>query len=248
MKVAEVYKYIDWDFPFYTAADFDNVGLLVGDMEKEVKTVLITLDCTKAAVKKAIEIGAEVIVSHHPFIFDPIDRIDSDSVINDCIKNDIAVIAAHTNLDTGKNGINDCIAEKLGITAVGGIYVDGMLLRKGKFSESMSAASVAALCKETFGGHVRYTDSGKMLSTVLICSGSGGSFTNAVLKTGVDAFITGEVRHHNLIEAADGGLSLFECGHFETENIILSRVTTTLKRALPDLVCYEYTGEEIKNA
>lgn len=247
MKVAEVYKYIDWNFPFLTAADFDNVGLMLGDMNADVTKVLITLDCTKAAVKKAIECGAEVIVSHHPLIFNPLNRIEADSVINDCIKNNIAVISAHTNVDTGKGGINDCICALLGIKSVGGIYVDSFLIRKGTLEEPLSADEFAALCKEKFGTHVKYTDGGKKISRVAVCSGSGGSFLPSVLRGEVDAFITGEVKHSDFILAANKNFSLFECGHFETEDIILPTLEKILKGALPEIECVLHHGTEIKN-
>ena len=247
MKIAEVFKYIDWDFPFLTATDDDNAGLMLGDKNADVTTVLITLDCTKAAVKKAIEVGAEVIVSHHPLIFGSLDRIPANSVINDCIKNNIAVISAHTNVDTGKGGINDCICEKLGLSSVGGVYVDGFLIRKGVLAEPMSAEDFAKKCKDAFGSHIKYTDGGKMISKVAVCSGSGGGFLPSVLRAQVDAFVTGEVKHHHFIEAADNEFSLFECGHFETEDIILPKLENTLKRSLPDIKCVLYHGEEIKN-
>lgn len=245
MKVADVFKYIDWYFPFMTATDYDNVGLIIGDMNDDVSDIVVTLDCTKAAIAFAKEKGANLIVTHHPVIFDPVRRIPSDSIVAECIKAGISVISAHTNLDTGKGGINDCICSLLALERVGGLYLDGFLIRTAYLAEPMKARDVAALCKERFNTAVRFTKPDKLISRVAVCSGGGGSMLDAVMGTDVDAFITGEAKHSHFMSADAADFALIECGHFETEDIILKPLIDVIKKHLPDLICHEFHGREI---
>lgn len=245
MKVADVYKYIDWYFPFMTAADYDNVGLIIGDINAEVTDAVFTLDCTHAAVEYAKQAGAQLIVTHHPVIFNPLKKIESGSVIYECIKSSISVISAHTNLDTGKGGVNDCICSLLPLEHTDGIYIDGMLIRSAVLSKPMKASELAALCKEKLSTSVRYTLPDKTVKRVAVCSGGGGSMTDDILKSGVDAFITGEVKHSHFMAADAGGLALIECGHFETEDIVIEPLIDIIKKHMPDLKCHAYHGREI---
>lgn len=248
MKIAEIHRCIDWSFPFMTAEDFDNVGLLIGSMEQEVSRAVVALDCTKETVAFAKKQGAQLIITHHPVIFDPIKRIDADSVVYECIKSGIAVLSAHTNLDTGKNGVNDTLCDILGIKDKCGLYIDGYLIRTGTLDKPHTAKELALLCKERLSANVRYTDGKKEITRVAVCSGSGGSMLGDVMKTDVDAYITADVKHSQFIAAANNGFTLLDCGHFETEDIIVSPLCKMLSEQLSDVTFTEYHGGEILKA
>ena len=115
-KIIDIYKEIDKVAPFNTAAEFDNVGLLIGSFDTEVKKALLALDVTSEVINEAINIGANLIITHHPVIFNPLKRIREEDAVYKLIKNDIAVISVHTNLDLALNyGVNFTLANKLGV-------------------------------------------------------------------------------------------------------------------------------------
>ena len=116
--VGEIYSELNKIAPFSLADKWDNSGLLTGNSDNSVKKVLLCLDITDSIVNEAIKKGAEVIISHHPVIFDPLKSIDSDTVIAKLVRNNISAICAHTNLDIAKGGINDMIADMLGLEIV----------------------------------------------------------------------------------------------------------------------------------
>ena len=117
-NVNDVLYFLDVLAPFDTSMGFDNTGILVGGKNKKVSKILLTLDVTREAVEKAISIGAELIVSHHPVIFNPMKRISDESIQYMLIRNDISVISAHTNLDKAEGGVNDALALKLGLSDI----------------------------------------------------------------------------------------------------------------------------------
>lgn len=111
--------------PFHTQEKWDNSGLLVGRGDAPVTGVLLTLDITPAAVEEAVRQGAELIVSHHPVIFQPLKRLDPDSPVYRMVQNGISAVCAHTNLDKAYGGVNDCLSERLGLKNVRVFGVDG---------------------------------------------------------------------------------------------------------------------------
>jgi GTP cyclohydrolase I len=111
----DIYAFIDGFAPFQTAMSFDNPGLLVGDDNTEVTTALLSLDITPEVVREAAELGAQLIVSHHPVIFHPLKKLSKGSVPYLLAQHSITAICAHTNLDMAAGGVNDCLAERLGL-------------------------------------------------------------------------------------------------------------------------------------
>ncbi len=246
MKVFDIYEKIDWYYPFLTACDFDNVGLLVGDKNAEVTGAVVALDCTSDVVDFAIEKGANVIVTHHPVIFNPLKNVSGDSVVYKLIKNGIAVISAHTNLDTGANGVNDCLCGKIGLKVTKSLLIDGLLIRAGEMAKSVSAQELALRCRDSLlATRIRFTDGGKSIKKIAVCSGGGGSLLSEVMASGADAFVTGEVKHSDFIAAKNAGFTLVECGHFESENIIVPPLCNLLKRELPQIEFTQYTQSAI---
>lgn len=119
--VFDLYSAIDQFAPFSLSMDFDNTGILVGDRHQAVSKVLLALDCTMDVVNYAKEIGAQLIITHHPVIFHPIKRVNEDSVVYHLIRSQIAVISAHTNLDIAEDGVNDVLAQAIGLQNISGL-------------------------------------------------------------------------------------------------------------------------------
>ena len=247
MTVYDIYRHVDSLFPFSSAAEYDNVGLLIGDMDASVIRVLVTLDCTKSAAEKAKEIGANLIVTHHPVIFEPLKQVLSNSVVHFCIKNGINVISAHTNVDMGKDGINDKLCEILTLTDVEPLNADGFTIRKGVLATPVSPEEFAKRCETLFKMPIRFTNGGRDIKTVAVCSGSGGSMLSAVIDAKCDAFVTSDVKHSQFISAFDNNLAIFDCGHFNTEDIIVEPLKNTLSAAFPQSCFVTYHGKEISN-
>ena len=134
MQVLDVYNFLNEIAPVGTALSFDNVGILVGDPSKEVKKAVVCLDCTPKVLELAVKESAELIITHHPIIFEPLKSLikGEDNVVYGCVENGVSVISMHTNLDVAVGGVNDCLANALELVDVQNIVDDeGFCFRKG---------------------------------------------------------------------------------------------------------------------
>ncbi|MGN0451085.1 MAG: Nif3-like dinuclear metal center hexameric protein [Acutalibacteraceae bacterium] len=229
MTVKDIFDFLNEKFPTETACDFDNVGLLVGDPDTEVKKAVVALDCTPSAVNTALKNGCQLIISHHPVIFDPLKRVLAGSAVYEVIKSGISVISMHTNLDVGIGGVNDCLCSALSLENLTKVAAaDGYLLNVGELPSPIYPDGLAKYINDKLGGGVKYFGADKEIKRVLLCSGSGGSYVSEVLKQGCDALITADVKHNQFLDAERLGVSIFDAGHFETEDV----VTEPLKQLL----------------
>lgn len=229
MKVQEIFDFLNDLFPVSTANDYDNPGLLVGNPDCEVKKALISLDCTLETVQSAVLQQCELIITHHPVIFSPLKNVLAGTVVYELLRNNVAVISMHTNLDVGENGVNDCLCRKIGLTEIKPHLASvGYLLKSGIVS-SISAKSFAEHLKTRIGGVVKYVDGDKPINSVLVCSGSGGDFIDEAIKNGFDALVTADIKHHHFLTAKDNNVSLFDAGHFNTEDIIVEHLKQMLE-------------------
>lgn len=228
ITVFDIFKYIDGIAPFNTAMDFDNVGILVGDEKDNVKKCVVALDITKDVVNEAVNIGANLIISHHPIIFNPLKQLSADSIPYLLAKSGVSAICAHTNLDMAAFGVNSCLAELLEIK-----NTTALSLYKTK-SEELPMGLVGELCKyyscDEFAKFVkeklncegiRYTATERKIKRVALCSGSGGDLIGEVIKKNADAFITGEIKHHEILLAGENDICVVDAGHFKTEDVVI---------------------------
>lgn len=228
MTVKNIFDFLNSLYPCDTACDFDNVGLLIGDMQTEVKKAIISLDCTHSALKKAIKNNCRLIITHHPIIFSPIKKLISGDVRYELIKNGISVISMHTNMDIADMGVTDCLCKALELKEIEPVLAsDGFLLRKGE-TTPLSPSELALQIKAKLGGSVKFNDINKKISKVLVCSGSGGDFIEDVIPSSCDALITSEVKHHQYLRAEELGISVFDAGHFNTEDVIVEKLKEIL--------------------
>lgn len=227
MKISDIYDYINEIAPFNTAAVWDNPGLSVGSQKNSVTTVLLALDVTKKVINEAKECGAELVVTHHPLIFDPVKSIETDSLLYAVVTSGLNFLSAHTNLDIADGGVNDCLAKKAGITSVRKSLSE-MFLKIGVI-DPCSPAEFAARLQKALGGTVLYCCGKENIRTVAFCSGSGGDLSSAAVAEGADALLTGEAKYDHFLNASSLGLSLFAAGHFETENPAMDHLASLLK-------------------
>lgn len=250
MKAAQIFSVLQELAPLSLGMPQDNIGFLIGDPQTEVTKTIIGLDCTTAVVNRAIEEQAQLIITHHPVIFDPLRSVTAteNGRVFACLSNHIAVISMHTNLDSAAGGVNDCLAAALGLINVRRIEAeDGLSFRRGELAEAMSAEGFAQYIKSRLNGVVRYTDGGKIIETVAVCGGSGGDYMDLAMRH-ADAFVTADLKHHQLIMAVEKGYSVFDAGHFHTENTVVEPLATRLGQRIPEVAFLAYDPREIKTA
>lgn len=232
--VREIYEYINTIAPFETQESWDNSGLLLGDPEKQVKTVAVALDATRKTVEAAKKAGAEMMVTHHPVIFSALKKITAGSVVYDLLTSGISVISAHTCWDSAQGGVNDTLASLLGFENVKPIELEGTAMARVAEVEPMTGEELALLVKEKLGCNLRLADSGKKITKVALCGGSASSLVYEAIGK-ADAFITGDLSHHVFLDAADSGMTVIAAGHFETENPSMKPLTENLKEKFTDV-------------
>lgn len=218
LTVQQVYDFINERAPFETQVAYDNSGLLVGHPNNEVTGIHFALDVTNNIIDEAIAHGANLIVTHHPMMFSPIKRlVETDyqaRLLCRLIREGISLISAHTNLDQAAGGVNDVLAQRIGLTDIQG---EGFV-RVGTLPSPMTAGELAESISAALGDVVRVMgDASARVEKVGMCSGSGADEWPAAAAMGAQAFLTGEAKHHIALEAADRGVVLLEAGHHATE-------------------------------
>ncbi len=247
MKIKDIYRFLDKLCPFNTAQDFDNVGLLIGDMDSEVSKAIVALDCTRTVADLAIENGAQLIITHHPLIFEGLKSIPLSSLYADLIKHNISVISAHTNLDIAVRGVNDCLAQALKLKGCEKLLCeDGFSLTVGETERPMAAEEFADYIARCLNTVVRFSAGGN-IKKVAVCGGAGGEFADYAFSCGADAFVTGEAKHHQLLSAAEKGKALIDCGHFASEDVVIEPLTAILRDNLANIQFIPCHNSAIKN-
>ena len=234
VRIKDIIAFVETFAPLDSAMEFDNVGLLVGNENAEVKKSVVALDITDEVIDEAVQSGAELIISHHPVIFEPLKRVDTDSVVYKLIKNNLSALCLHTNLDLSPVfGVNTCLAEAVGVK---GGFVEGECLYVGELDEALSNRDFAAKVKKALGCcGVRYTLGGKTVKRAAICSGSGGDMAPLAASLGADVLLTGEIKHNQIISANHCGIAVIDAGHFRTENVVIAPLCEKLGREFSDV-------------
>lgn len=237
--VKQIYDFLDSVAPFNTQEDWDNSGFLLGDSKKPVSKIALALDVTHDTVNKAVAQGADLLISHHPVIFHPVKSVTETSVPYHVLKEGLAVISAHTCWDAATGGVNDVLAALLGLQDVQPLLPDengNAFLRVGTLKAPALAEDFADIVAAALDTVVRVSSPEKQIQTVAVCGGSGASFLPNLPKT-VDAFVTGDAKHNDFLDAIDSGIALFAAGHYETETVSMPVMGALLKEAFPDLTC-----------
>lgn len=247
--VKEIYHKLDSWAPFETQMSFDNSGMLVGRSGREVKSILVALDVTLPVVVEAAELGCDLIVAHHPVIFEPVRRLTDEDPTGEILlalaEKGIAAICAHTNLDAAQGGVNDCLARALELSEPELLEQEGMdrygrpygIGRIGMAHEQGSTAeNYASHVKECLGAaSVRFVDAGKPVCRVAVGGGSCGSMLMDAVKAGCDTFVTSDVKYNVFLDAKALGINLMDAGHYATENVVTPALADFLRREFADV-------------
>ena len=238
LKVKDVEKYLfDWA-PLELAEDWDNVGLLVGDGEQEVHRILVSLDITEPVVAEAAALGADLIVAHHPVMnctWHKVQSVRADNpqgrMITSMLRHGISAICMHTNLDAAEGGVNDVLAEKLGLFDLIPLN-DEKIGRVGTLKCEKPLVEFLPFVVKSLGCNgLRYRDGGKPVYRVAVGGGACGDYIQNAIALGCDTFVTSDLSYHEFLDTV--GLNLIDAGHFPTENVVCPVVAKRLKEAFP---------------
>lgn len=246
--VKDIFNYLNTKAPFDSQLGFDNSGFLIGKGSKEVRRILIALDITENVITEAAELGADLIVSHHPVIWDGAKSVSDETLLGRkllaLIENGIAAICAHTNLDAAAGGVNDALAAKLGLEETEllkayGAYENGIpygIERIGALpGDPVALTEFAAQVKDKLASNgVRYVDAGRPVHRVAVGGGSCSSSMKEVFAAGCDTFVTADVKYDGFLDAAAMGLNLIDAGHYPTENVVCPVLESWLSEGFPN--------------
>lgn len=222
--------------PSGLAAIWDNVGLLVGAPDREVKKILTTLDITESVVDEAVQTGADLIVAHHPVMnctWHPVQTLRTDDrqgrILTGLVENYISAICMHTNLDAADGGVNDALAEKLGLLQTE-YLTDEKIGRVGTLKCQIPLVEFTRFVVKSLGCNgLRYTNCGRPVHRVAVGGGACGEYIAQAIALGCDTFVTSDLRYHDFLDTKE--LNLIDAGHFPTEQVIVPELCRRLQAA-----------------
>ncbi len=232
MKLADFTAVMNRLAPPETALGFDNCGLLIGAEKSEVRRVLVALDCTCAVADEAAELECDLVLTHHPLIFNALKRIlpndPASAAVYKLIRSGIALFAAHTNLDAAEGGVNTELCRLLGIENAYAVPPEN-IMRVGELAEPVELDDFARLVEKKLGAVAHISGENRLVRRVAVMGGSGGGDCALAKAYGADCYVTGECKHSQAIEAGVMGLAVITAGHYETENPVLRPLAEYLK-------------------
>ena len=240
MKARDIINILEKKFPKINAEEWDNVGLIIGDYDKEVKKIQFSLDATLESIENAISEKVDMLITHHPIIFKAIKDIIEQNIlgkkIRNLIKNNINVYSIHTNLDSSINGLNDYVLKKIGISeykildlneekkcGIGRVFKLNVEKNLKDFIEELK------LKLKILNLRVISDDLNKKIKKVALINGSAMSYWKKAKKEKVDLFITGDISYHDALDALESGLNIIDFGHYESEHFFYEILIEELK-------------------
>lgn len=245
MLCREIIAIIECTYPKHVALEWDNVGLLVGRGEKEVQTVYIALDATDEVIDEAIKLGADMLITHHPLIFSPLKKVTDEHFVGNrvmkLLQHDISYYAMHTNYDV--LGMAELSGKIMGLQNADVFEVTDVqshigIGRIGDLEHEMSLEQCCELVKNVFHlPNVKlFGDKDVLVKHVAISPGSGKHMTEVALEKGVDVLVTGDIDHHEGIDAVARGLAVIDAGHYGLEHIFIHDIAEYLEKYTENIV------------
>ena len=237
VTVKEIEALLNELAPVETAESYDNVGSLVGSRDALVSNILVALDCTADVIKEARELGANLIVVHHPLMFHSrknlLEEDAEGKVLCELVRSRLSLIAAHTNLDQTELSGSACCARLLHLS---NIRKASAYLFLGEFEKPLHAKEAEKRIQQALAFPVRcYGDGERQISTLAIAGGADDGDWETAKALGAQALLTGEVRHHNALAASMSGFVLFDGGHYGTEAPLVPALAEYLQIRLNDV-------------
>ena len=237
-RVSDILAFLETIAPKDLAMDWDNSGFQLGDPDAPVTKVLVSLDPFEDTAREAAQWGAELILTHHPLFFNPIKNLTETTAVGRTarllVQSGISLWSGHTNLDVAPGGVNDLLAEKLGLENVTALPPEN-LLRVGSLPE-MNLEAFLSRVKAALGCPVlRYADGGTPCRRVAVGGGACGSELMLAKEAGCDTFVTSDLKYNMFWDAQDLGLNLIDSGHFYTENPVCAMLAAKVRQEFPGI-------------
>lgn len=240
IKLKNIIRRLEKKYPQNLKEDWDNVGLILGDSNQEIKKIQLSLDVTDEVIEKAVKNKVDLIITHHPMIFGSLKKINNQTILGKKIlkllKNNISVYTLHTNLDSAKDGLNNYIVQKLGIqkseildkmpqegNGIGRIFNLAQKVFISEYIEEIKEKLEIANIKAVYNEN-------RKIKKVGIVNGSGASYIRQMKRAGVDLFITADIKYHEALDSLEAGLPLVDIGHYESEVFF----SDLIKKELPE--------------
>jgi dinuclear metal center YbgI/SA1388 family protein len=246
--LSDLCGFLDSFAPPVLSEEWDNVGLLVGDSKRQVERVMTCLTITPASCAEAVSQKADLIVTHHPLPFQPVRRLTTETtpgrLLLTLIQAGIAVYSPHTAFDSAAEGINQQLAEGIGLAEIKPLLPSSSDAtinlgsgRCGKFAAPLRLSEVASRLKSflKIAGLHAVGPADALISTVAVACGSGGSFLEHAIRQDVDLLVTGETNFHTCLEAEANGVHLLLAGHFASERFAVEKLAEVLASEFPRL-------------
>jgi len=245
MRIADVCRALEELAPLSWQESYDNAGLQLGNPDCELEGgILVCLDVSQAVLEEALSLGCRMIVSHHPLIFRGLKHLTDATAVEKCvasaIRNDLAIYAAHTNLDSVRQGVSAKMCAKLGLQPRGFLSPKDAQAEAGlgmlaEFDQALTEEEFLQRVKQTFScACLRHSAlTGRPVKRLALCGGAGAEFIPEALAAGADAFLTADVKYHEFSEP-DGRLLLVDAGHFETEQYTKEIIYDLLSEKFPN--------------
>lgn len=260
VTVSDIISCLNDIAPFSSAESWDNVGLLVGNRSRVVRALLVALDPTNRLLDEARALGADTVVTHHPAIFRPLPAIDTADptgrFLEQALGHKLNIIACHTNLDSARRGVNDALAELLGLTDLQPLVAPAMqqpdgtgLGRVGRYPDSLTGSDFIArvlnlleLPSCLVAGPLP-----ARINTVALCGGSGAEFAELARQRGADVYLSAEIKHHVARWAEECGFCVIDGTHYATEKPVVPLLARRLREYVAErdweVAIYETTTE-----
>lgn len=239
-SIGEVLDYLDRFAPRETAEKWDHVGLMVGDRNFLISGVVLALDPSGAALSQCIQENANLLITHHPLFFEPCTSIDyttqKGALVRDIIRNGLTVYSAHTNLDKAVGGVDDSLADVLGLIPIGTDEFSRIIHRQ--FETTLSYFEAARMTREKLGasGVILNSSVNSEIGDVFISSGAFDSeLIPLLIGSGISLVITGEIKHHHMVALKEAGILVIAAGHESTETPVFFSLEKRLEEAFPEL-------------
>ena len=238
MTMKQIEALLDEIAPLDVQEAWDNSGVQIDVGRPHIQKVLVCLEITRDVVSEAIENDVDLIVTHHPLLFHGVKKIDRSNPVGEylleLIFTGISVYSSHTSFDIAQSGNNDDLAERLGLREIEALTGDSgdALGRTGYLIRPMALKELVFLLDEALdhpGGIKVAGDPQTMIEKVGLCTGAAGEFYQAAMEQGCQAYISGDVKHHEAQLARESGLCLIDAGHFGTEQIFMENMANQLR-------------------
>lgn len=249
--VSDIIDVLDRIAPQALAEEWDNVGLQVGDPRRPVKNIWVALDPTYQVVNAACQQNVDLLITHHPLIFKPLQSLDfrtpEGSIIDLAVRHRLVIFAAHSNLDSAQGGINDVLAGRIGLDDLRPLAraKEPQLIapdqgtgigRVGRLESALDLKSLAQMIKKKLKlRHLRLSgDPDLPVKKVAVCSGSGASLLADFFASGAQVFVSGDLRYHDARDVEAANLGLIDIGHFASEHLIVDVLAQRLTGLFAD--------------